>query len=784
MSEQNINIEITQTQPSTITTEQYKLLSGVVGGGLPFKFDIDPDNFTAPLDGTFVLNNIDPSLATKIAISYNTKDGVDVSVWEKLSKTSHLFINRYSDPSVYALFIVSNLVDQGTWVEFDIVLIGVNDWVRIPDQSVCYLSLIRDPGIDGEKGETGKSTEFRDNGTYIQWKYTTDVVWINLILKSDLIGPAGTPIEIQNSGTYIQWRYVGGSTWTNIVSLTSLKGEKGDTGKDGENIELQVAGGYIQWRVVGAISWTNLIAISDLKGDDGQDGIPIEIQNDGNYIQWEYVNEAGGNWRNIIAIADITGADGQDGAAVEIQNNGINIQWKLITDFSWNDLILVSDLKGDQGDNVVLQNSGGYIQWKLDNITDTWHNLIAVADLKGDKGDQGDQGDQGEKGDTGIGMPAGGTTDQIIAKNSNTDYDYKYISAPSSTDTNAIHKTTAAEISAMTDKATPVDADVLMIEDSATTPTAFGKKKVTFLSIYNYLKSKFDLIYFKITDFDVNVASSAVDITLTNPIANLQNITMTTTDKKVFLPVMNAANSLRKGRELNFRNTGSNTFTVYAQDTTTLLATVAAGQSARLQLVDPSTANGTFNYRLFATITGYEIGTTAGTLAEGNDARLTDSRYGKLLYTYNQDITHTGDTNEFIMKSVLIPGESMGANNRITIEITNSKTGTAGNDTTKMYFNTSADTLVGATLAATSVLAATTLCQDFRRKVVNKNNVAVNNIHSSANNVTNSEQPSLGARTQLDRNFAVDQYVIFTHKLGNANDTARIDDIQVILYEA
>ncbi len=125
-----------------------------------------------------------------------------------------------------------------------------------------------------------------------------------------------------------------------------------------------------------------------------------------------------------------------------------------------------------------------------------------------------------------------------------------------------------------------------------------------------------------INRFGANVQTSAVDITLTNPMVNIQNITMSTTSKKVFLPVMNAGGSFENGREINFRNTGSNTFTVYAQDTATLLATVLAGQSARLQLTDNSTANGTFNYRLFSTITGLEIGVITGTICAGDDSRL------------------------------------------------------------------------------------------------------------------------------------------------------------------
>lgn len=51
-------------------------------------------------------------------------------------------------------------------------------------------------------------------------------------------------------------------------------------------------------------------------------------------------------------------------------------------------------------------------------------------------------------------------------------------------DAAAIHDDTANEISALTSKATPVDNDILIIEDSA---ASFVKKKVGFVGITNYL---------------------------------------------------------------------------------------------------------------------------------------------------------------------------------------------------------------------------------------------------------------------------------------------------------
>lgn len=46
---------------------------------------------------------------------------------------------------------------------------------------------------------------------------------------------------------------------------------------------------------------------------------------------------------------------------------------------------------------------------------------------KGETGDTGERGEKGDKGDTGIGIPVGGTTGQVLAKASNADYDIEWV---------------------------------------------------------------------------------------------------------------------------------------------------------------------------------------------------------------------------------------------------------------------------------------------------------------------------------------------------------------------
>lgn len=78
-------------------------------------------------------------------------------------------------------------------------------------------------------------------------------------------GDDGREVELQKSVTHIQWRYSDESAWKDLVALSTLKG--GD-GKDGEEVELQKTSSHIQWRL-GNSNWENLIPLSALKGQDG-----------------------------------------------------------------------------------------------------------------------------------------------------------------------------------------------------------------------------------------------------------------------------------------------------------------------------------------------------------------------------------------------------------------------------------------------------------------------------------------------------------------------------------
>ncbi|MDD4027022.1 MAG: hypothetical protein PHO75_02420 [Candidatus Shapirobacteria bacterium] len=145
-------------------------------------------------------------------------------------------------------------LNKGTWSAATAYTIG--DFVDLNGSSyVCianntnqtppnatYWALL---ASKGDQGDPGEEIELQVADGYIQWKYTSDVSWTNLIAVSSLIGAtgpkgdkgdtgdAGTEIELQNTGTYIQWRYIGGE-WTNLVALSVLVGPQGEQGIQGE----------------------------------------------------------------------------------------------------------------------------------------------------------------------------------------------------------------------------------------------------------------------------------------------------------------------------------------------------------------------------------------------------------------------------------------------------------------------------------------------------------------------------------------------------------------------
>lgn len=108
-------------------------------------------------------------------------------------------------------------------------------------------------------------------------------------------GTDGREVTLQVANGYIQWRYTGETTWKNLIAISELKGATGSTGptgqtgpqgptgqngNDGREVLFQVANGLIQWKYEGDSGWTTLLELSSLKGADGITPV-ITISEDG-----------------------------------------------------------------------------------------------------------------------------------------------------------------------------------------------------------------------------------------------------------------------------------------------------------------------------------------------------------------------------------------------------------------------------------------------------------------------------------------------------------------------
>ena len=151
--------------------------------------------------------------------------------------------------------------------------------------------------IQGPAGTDGREVSLKVADGYIQWQYQGDTSWSNLIELTTLVGPKGEDglhgenglngidgreVLFQITSGYIQWKYTGDTSWSNLIELTTLVGPKGEDGLHGENglngidgreVVFQVSQGFIQWQYQGDTSWSNLIELTSLVGPKSNDGL-------------------------------------------------------------------------------------------------------------------------------------------------------------------------------------------------------------------------------------------------------------------------------------------------------------------------------------------------------------------------------------------------------------------------------------------------------------------------------------------------------------------------------
>ena len=263
--------------------------------------------------------------------------------------------------------------------------------------TLLALCIVLAAGCSKAANRNAALPEVRNNGTAIQWKYSDETDWRNLVSLTELRGAAGENGKNGINGTNGK-DGINGTNGKNGLDgkdgINGTDGKDGTNGKDGinaKNIEVQRAESYIQWRYEGD-EWQNLVAIADIigptgqKGADGANGKTPEFRVSENTLQWRYVGDE--IWLNLYDLSVLKGLDGKDGingkdgAAGKDGTNGINGQ---------------DGRDGADGNTPFIGENGN---WWI-GTTDTGVKAAGVDGEKGDKGDIGEKGDKGDKGDPG-----------------------------------------------------------------------------------------------------------------------------------------------------------------------------------------------------------------------------------------------------------------------------------------------------------------------------------------------------------------------------------------------
>ena len=157
---------------------------------------------------------------------------------------------------------------------------------------------------------------------------------------------------VRNNGAAIQWKYTGNDEWHDLVALDELRGAAGENGTDGSDGQDGVHGQDGADGRDGINGKDGINGADGVDGKNGADGKKIEVQRADSYIQWRYDGE---EWQNLVAVADIAGPSGQNGAdgangkTPEFRVNENTLQWRYSGDEIWLNLYDLSVLKGADG---------------------------------------------------------------------------------------------------------------------------------------------------------------------------------------------------------------------------------------------------------------------------------------------------------------------------------------------------------------------------------------------------------------------------------------------------
>ena len=275
--------------------------------------------------------------------------------------------------------------------------------------------------------------EVRNNGTAIQWKYSDETDWRDLVALTELTGSAGEAGKDGADGKNGIDGKNGADGKDGINGTDGKDGLNGTNGQNGANGKDGINGVDGKDGVDGKAGANGKDGINGVDGKDGINGKSIEVQRATEYIQWRY---EGDEWQNLVAIADITGpagqkgADGANGKTPEFRVNENTLQWRYVGDEIWLNLYDLTALKGADGrdgadgingkdgvdgkDGADGLNGADGKDGNTPFIGENGNWWIGTNDTgvkaegkdgsageKGDTGEKGEKGDKGDKGDKG-----------------------------------------------------------------------------------------------------------------------------------------------------------------------------------------------------------------------------------------------------------------------------------------------------------------------------------------------------------------------------------------------
>lgn len=152
----------------------------------------------------------------------------------------------------------------------------------------------------GGSGTDGRTPELRIDGSWVQWKYTDDVDWINLFLipLDGIDGDDGRTPELRIDSGWVQWKYVDEVSWTNLFQIPA----DGLPGADGDNAYVYIAYASDALGTGFTMTFDPLLDYIAIKSTNVEIATP-------------QASDFTGLWKNYKGVAGAPGTPGTNGAS-------------------------------------------------------------------------------------------------------------------------------------------------------------------------------------------------------------------------------------------------------------------------------------------------------------------------------------------------------------------------------------------------------------------------------------------------------------------------------------